>query len=454
MTIEQVNYRVIPGVVKAGENVTVHIEPLGAHARFDCVNRRMTWRDKWDHLQASYYKTVDTDARYTITVIPMEESNEADPSEAYEVLSVVPNAQGGLDFTKTFATEQEYILEIREAIRPDYRLRLHIYAVNEDLYGKHLYKGDFHVHTHYSDGREDPGVVVANYRKQGFDLLAITDHHKRFPSEEAVEIYEKLPVDIQIYHGEEVHEPGGYIHALNIEGSGSVNELYLADPEKAEQEILEIAAGLTLPEGLQRIDAARRIWISEKVHAYGGMSILVHPHWINNAYNMRDGMTRYLLKSGVYDAFELLGGQSVHENNIQVALYQDLRAEGARIPAVANSDSHGTEPAVYFDWVSTLILADSASFEDVYSAVQGLCSVAVESYPNETYRVYGPYRLVKYIRYLMEYYMPRHNEMCYEEGRLMKQALCGSEGERTKALSLLTLLKGQTQEWQERFFGA
>ena len=75
------------------------------------------------------------------------------------------------------------------------------------------------MHTRYSDGKEAPAIVCANYRRDGFDFLAITDHGKYFPSLEAIDAYENIPTGMKIFRGEEVHPPGNHIHMVNFGGS-------------------------------------------------------------------------------------------------------------------------------------------------------------------------------------------------------------------------------------------
>ena len=69
-------------------------------------------------------------------------------------------------------------------------------------------------------------------------------------------------------------------------------------------------------------------------------------------------------------------------------------------------------------------------------------SVALETRPNESPRVYGPLRLVKYTRFLLTHYFPMHDEMCYEEGRLMKEYIRGDKD----AIKLLEIMKGRTKK--------
>ena len=43
--------------------------------------------------------------------------------------------------------------------------------------GKKFYKGQFHTHTWWSDGRAAPEQAVAYYKERGYDFLGITDHN-------------------------------------------------------------------------------------------------------------------------------------------------------------------------------------------------------------------------------------------------------------------------------------
>ena len=135
-----------------------------------------------------------------------------------------------------------------------------------------MHLGDMHVHSHYSDGREAPEFVAANYRQAGFDFMSQTDHHKYFPSVKLMNAFKDIPVGIKFYPGEEVHEPGGYIHVINFGGSFSVNEYYLENKEACDCEIDEIKNTLIkISDEAERLDIARRIWISEQIKRGGDL---------------------------------------------------------------------------------------------------------------------------------------------------------------------------------------
>lgn len=450
MKAQIANYEVRPGVVPCGEKTTVRIIPRGGHARFDDQIHAQR-KDSPFQFEPKVFER-DVTAEYRIYFLPMQQTMEPKPITVCDSVLVSPEEDGSLLFEYTFQGEQEYKLVITDP-KKDGRelLRLSIYSLLPDLYGRRVYRGDLHVHSYFSDGKEDPRIVAANYRKQGFDFMALTDHHKMYPSRLLIDFYRDVPTDLALFPGEEVHVPYPvYIHAINFGGSSSVNEYYEEHREECDAEIARMAETLDAPEGLDSLQLAQRIWVAQQIQKTGGMSILVHPHWISNAYNMPDDVTDYMFAHEIYDAFELLGGQSVHENNMQTAFYNEQRAMGRKIAIVGSSDSHGTEPPVYFTWSSTLVFAKGKSFEELTGAIKDLYSVAVESNPGEEYRVYGPYRFVKYARYLLDNYFPRYDELCVEQGRLMKEYACGD----VDALSALKSMQGRADVFAKRFFGA
>lgn len=450
MKMQIADYEVRPGVVPSGETASVQIIPRGRHARFDDQIHTQQKRSPFQFDPEVFEP--DNTAQYRIYFLPMQQTMEPRPITVCDSVLVKPGPDGSLAFEYAFQGEQEYKLVITDPMKDGRELlRLSIYSLLPDLYGRRAYRGDLHVHSYFSDGREDPMIVAANYRKQGFDFMALTDHHKMYPSKLLMEAYKDIPTDLTLFSGEEVHVPYPvYIHAINFGGASSVNEYYEQHQEECDAEIARMAQDLDAPCGLDALQLAQRIWVAQQIKKTGGMSILVHPHWISNAYNMPDAVTDYLFAHEVYDAFELLGGQSVHENNMQTAFYHDQRAMGREIPIVGSSDSHGTEPPVYFTWSSTLVFARTKSFHDLTDAIRELCSVAVEKYPNEEYRVHGPYRYVKYARFLLDNYFPRYDELCWEQGRLMKEYACGDD----QALDMLKLLHGRADQFAAHFFGA
>lgn len=250
------DYFVFPSVVLAGRSTEIQILPRGAHAAFqDGVS-------------------------YTVLLIPMECFNvpyRLDRFSAeYDTLEVLPK-QGVLRFTYAFEGEQEWSVAVFQTEAPEQRKLFHIFAAEEDLYCRTPYRGDLHTHSCRSDGREAPAIVAANYRKAGFDFMALTDHHRYRPSLEAIDAFRELPLDFRLFPGEEVHVPGNYVHMVNFGGSFSVNELYEADPQKCWKEVEKLSETLNVPEYINPLEYAWRVWIVSHIRQSGGIAILAHP---------------------------------------------------------------------------------------------------------------------------------------------------------------------------------
>lgn len=430
MTTRPADYFVFPSVVLANAPSTIQILPRGDHAAFD------------------------EGLTYTIQLIPMECFNVPYCldrfSAEYETRTAVAQ-DGALRFTYTFLEEQEWSVAVFPVDRPEERKVFHIFAVEEDLYHRTPYRGDLHTHSNRSDGTEAPAIVAANYRKAGFDFLAITDHHRYRPSLEAIDAFRGIPTGLRLFPGEEVHVPGNYVHMVNFGGSASVNELFEADPDKCWAEVEQLSRQLEIPDTINPMEYAWRVWVVSHIRQGGGLAILAHPFWTwCDEYNMQTKLTRYLLQTGCFDALELLGGLEDRENNLQIALYADARAEGCNIPIVGSSDSHGTEPPIYFGSNCTVVLVDGVLDQSTLSqSIRNHYSAAVGMREWKPVRVYGTFRMVKYVQFLLEHYFPRHDELCIEEGILMKDHICGDE----TAKDRLTGLSGRIESFRDRFFG-
>ena len=250
MKMQIADYEVRPGVVPSGEKTRVRIIPRGRHARFDDKIHAQQKGSPFQFGPEVFAR--DETAEYRIYFLPMQQTMEPKPLTVCDSVLVRPDQDGSLAFEYTFRGEQEYKLVITDPKRDGKELlRLSIYALLPDLYGRRVYRGDLHVHSYFSDGREDPMIVAANYRKQGFDFMALTDHHKMYPSKLLLESYKDIPTDLTLFSGEEVHVPYPvYIHAINFGGASSVNEYYEEHREECDAEIARMAEALDAPEGL------------------------------------------------------------------------------------------------------------------------------------------------------------------------------------------------------------
>lgn len=439
------NYLVSPSILRADAENEIRIRPLGENVAFK------------------------QGVTYTVSVIGTETAcaSYADfPKATYEC---VPNSDGELVFSHFFADEQKHIitftrpkedlatphtdLTYRERFGTNRDAVLAVYSLKSDLYGLRAFKGEVHCHTFESDGTQDVCHTVGNYRSGGYDFLAITDHHITLSAGKAKRVFDSAPVGMTLMIGEEVHVPSERIHAVHIGGSGSVNEVYRRDGDKAYAEVAEIESTLEADFPADRNDYAWRVWIAQKAREAGGIAILAHPHWIwENVYFMSTATTKKLLREGVYDALDLTDS----DVDTSVALWNDLRVEGYNIPVVGSSDSHYTDAGdmrrpAKGEGGYTFVFASDRSEKSLLEAIRAGSSVAVNAkgYPEF---VHGSFRLVKLAKFLMQHFYPTYMRLCAGQGVILSEYPAeGGVSPETEAL--LASLNERSERFAEEFYG-
>lgn len=446
------DFRLTPSVVQVGVPTEVTITPTGDNTKFE---------DGYE---------------YTLEIWPAEQTTVRLNECNIRRLTLTPK-EGRLIFTETFEREQQYTLKLilpeelryyhnpyyhppyRTVKRPKHGSLQHpvlwLYAVEKDLYPLRVYKGDLHMHTCESDGRESMAGLFSNLKKAGMDFAALTDHY-RYPSSVQVrELFSDAPDCFTFLPGEEVHVPSEYIHTVSVGASASVNAYYYEHREECEARIRELSETLEIPEGIDRYNYAARYWVGERIHEFGGYAVLTHPYWIWNAvYFMQPEITRELFERGNHDFFELLNGTCGAETNmLQTAFYWEERAGGYDMPIVGSSDIHVSDrdderlPTDAF----TLVLAEDRTPEGIFRAISEHRSVAVEHYAEDkNFRVHGDLRLVKYCNFLLGNYYPRYRELCYPLGTLMKEYGMTQNAELKR---LMGELQQRCEDYTAAFFG-
>ena len=393
------------------------------------------------------------DAEYRLTVISVN-SDEPGYHEPVSPKTLSARAHDGvLRFEFRFADEQEHlvILERDEKVLQEFA----VFSLREDLYRLTPLKGDLHSHSFRSDGQRDPAALAGHYREQGYDFQALTDHNRYYPGGEVDETFAGVSMGLTRVLGEEVHAPGSVVHIVHVGGKSSVCEQYVGDMDKFEAEAAAYAQ--KVPESIPqqyRERYAKAMWATDRIHEAGGLAIFAHPYWRpgkSRVYNVCDELARLLLTSGMFDAYELLGGMK-HPGNIRsVALWGDLRAEGLKIPVVGSSDVHGLEKAWTFPHLFTICFAERNENDSIIKAVRAGNCVAVEAIGDEyarQYRCYGSLRLVTYAQYLLEHYFPARQRICQGEGTAMRAYAMGDADK-----ALIELQAEQAERFQMRFFG-
>ncbi len=427
MKTELEYYDIYPKVVCTQKEAQITIKPLGSHAAFA------------------------EGKEYRVRIVPMNETMLGVPGAPYP-LAEARLQEGCLCFSWHFLTEQQYMAAVLEEEGGAWKKRceLRVYALLPDFFALRPYRGDMHSHTNRSDGKEGPEIVAANYRRAGFDFLSITDHGLYEPSLEAIRAYEGLDLSFRLFTGEEVHPPKNHCHTIHFGGSYSVNRIFRQDPERYEKEVAEIAAKLGGMDNAYRQEYASLLWVYREIKKAGGLAVMVHPCWIQEeAYHMHMGMYRKLLSDKPFDAMELTGGQTLEENQLQISLWQQMREEGKAVPVVGSSDSHGTVNAEWFGISKMIVLAKDCTKDSLIEAVKQRRVAVLEQYEGEKLpRVYGENRTVEFMLFLLDEYMPLHDALCFEEGRLMKEYACGD----VQAGEMLNKIGRRTDALAEKYW--
>lgn len=424
MRPEHAYYQVAPRLLAADSEAEIVIAPRFDHCRFP------------------------PGQAYVVQHVLMEDSPHAAKSAQAGTYTVTPDTAGCLRFTSRFPGEQEHWLRVVPATpaaggAPPPELHFKVYSLRPDLFARRPWKGDLHLHSTRSDGRECPAYVAAAGRRIGLDFLAITDHGRYAPSLEARAAFAGVDTDLRLFPGEEVHPPDEPVHMINFGARQSVNDLFKTPEFHSEVEALTRKLAPECPPAVDPYQAAACVWTLERIRALGGLAIFCHPHWVwRCSYNVAPALNDWLFQRAPFDAFELIGGFYRHEtesNQLQVAWYHEQSSRRPRVPVVGSSDAHGVERGELFGWYYTLVFAPSLEFADLAESIRGQYSVAIEALPGETPRAHGSYRLVKYALFLLREILPQHDELCVEEGRLLLAHVAGEP----EAAAAVARLKGR-----------
>lgn len=357
---------------------------------------------------------------------------------------------GCLHFTHKFEKEQEYV--IRFCVDGGSEVKLPMYAVEEDLYTRRPLKGDLHSHSYYSDGSDCATVSPADYREEGFDFFALTDHNRYYPSQIAARAFEGIPLGINIMPGEEIHTPGTILHIVHIGGKESVCEKYIHHPEEFEAAVAKIEETLTHIPEQYRHRMALAVWSCQEAHKAGGLAIFAHPCWVPQRNNVTTEFCNMLFEEKIFDAVELMAGLSDRSNNIQLALWIEQLLAGNALPVVGASDSHFHDAKDRdFNKRFTIVFAKDNTTDAIMQAIREGYSVAADLPPNDDadVRFYSSkMRLVHFAHFLYENYFNQTWRLCVGEGILMRRY---AEGEDVG--SILAALAPTVENFYKRFYG-
>ncbi len=441
----------------SGQQVRADNRYFDIHPRIVPANRPSTIEivPRFDHVQFK------PDCQYELTYAPVEQI-AAKSGWKPRVKEPVTPESGRLKITKFFEAEQEHTLVVEE-IKPDKKRAVfciaHVYSLEPDLFSLRPFKGEFHMHSHNSDGVESPAYVAGAARRAGLDFMALTDHRKFRPSVQASEAFENVPIDLKIFTGEEVHPPDNSVHIVSFGANAGISELYTGPAAEKEyrEEVAKLQSTLIgLPPEVDPFQYASCLWAAAKIRDRDGMSMFAHPYWYTGyRFGAPGPVTDLLLKNRIFDVLELISGfdaaalNEMDTNGLQIARYYEEAAKGNRLAIAGISDEHGIEKSEQFGRFYTVCFSPSCDLADIKKSIREFRSVAVEAIKGERPRPFGPFRLVKFTHFLLREIFPQHDELCLQEGLSMIDHAGGDAG----APARLRLLQGQAARFYRTLLG-
>lgn len=327
--------------------------------------------------------------------------------------------------------------------------RLYMYSLKEDLYCRRPLKGDLHLHTVFSDGNENSEIVVSNMRRFGNDFCAITDHRFFDSSKRTVEKLNELNTGFKAFLGEEVHENfDGRIHIVNFGGSSSVNKQITDDYDGFIKAVKNDAKNHPDMDSKEALQLAFHKVICDMIRNVGGLCIFAHPFGeVFDSYNTPINVVLEVFKREYFDVYELMSGIEHDKNNIQLAVYNEMRIRGIKVPIVGSTDCHNTHirGVEYAGDAHTLVFSDG----DIKQSIVDGYSVAIESVGNQREHVYGDLRLSKYAVFLIDNYFRIRDRLTESSGVMMVEYYAGAK----YLKPAIELMEKHIEEFEDSYFG-
>lgn len=291
------------------------------------------------------------------------------------------------------------------------------FSLGEELFAKRPLKGEYHLHTIKSDGKNTEREMLIACYKQGYDFAAISDH--KLTDKRAIKngelthwakygydadlqkIIDKTPSSMKIYPAEEVHIDWG-THYHNFGGKQGVIEWFLNNKKEASADIKARAKKFNLGDAQSNYKMAIADFVFDKVHEFGGISVYNHPTWApNHRHVTNDKLQHALHHFEKCDAIEVVNG-NILDNIKEVALATDASiTRGKRITFLGNSDAHKKENV---GKQYSIIFANDNNFDEIRNAIKNGKSVAVDT--TSLTHIFGEYTLTQYAYFLEQAYFP------------------------------------------------
>ena len=94
-----------------------------------------------------------------------------------------------------------------------------------------------------------------------------------------------------------------------------------------------------------------------------------------------------------------------------------------------------------------MVFSPANEKDAIIESVKDFYSVAIDGISKE-FRLVGDLRLSRYACFLLKEFFPLHDDLCREEGRAMKDYVCGVDGAR----ETLEFISGRMKKQREKYF--
>ncbi len=214
--------------------------------------------------------------------------------------------------------------------------------------GPGWYRGDLHVHTVHSDGRQTQAQVLADARAAGLDFIGSSEHN----TSSAQRTWGRhVPDDFLVIAGEEVTTRAGHWLATGVEPGTWIDWRY-------------------------RPEDGQLARFADRARAAGGLAIAAHPYQLGSGIGWQFGDD-----FAEMDAVEVWNGpwsglnQTANERAVQ--RWHRLLTDGVLKPAVGNSDSHDHDQQIGL--AQTIVRAGALSVPELLAGYRGGHSWLAES---------------------------------------------------------------------------
>jgi len=204
--------------------------------------------------------------------------------------------------------------------------------------GSGWYRGDLHMHTVHSDGRNTLCELLSLAVSRGLDFIVLTDHNTISQNTELVKM-RGFCRGLLAIPGMEVTTFYGHVNALGI-------DKYIDFRRKSREDFEKLV---------------------DDIHSAGGIASINHPTIFREPF-CRDCPFRYRdLRR--FDAVEVWNGPWHLFNNESLSWWHTIVAEGYRVTAVGGSDYHGSNLARLGE-PTTWVYAESLNPEGILRGIR------------------------------------------------------------------------------------